>query len=212
MYIPPFNEEKRLPVIHDLMRHHPLATLVTMTDKGLFATHLPMVLHAEEGEYGTLRGHISKANLQGRATHADIDALAIFAGPRHYISPTWYPSKHEDPRTVPTWNYAVVHAYAPIAFIEDSSWLLTHLETLTSIHEATSPKPWKITDAPADYIVGQSRGIIGIELPIRTIQGKWKVSQNRTQADRAGVAEGLADLNTPEALAMKALVLEKPDL
>jgi len=206
MYIPPFNEEKRLPVIHDLMRRHPLATLVTMTEQGLFATHLPLVLHAEEGEFGMLRGHISKANLQGRSTNADIAALAIFAGPQHYISPNWYPTKHEDPRTVPTWNYAVVHAYAPITFIEDASWLLTHLETLTAIHEASSPKPWKITDAPANFIAGQAKGILGIELPIRSLEGKWKVSQNRNQADRNGVTEGLTVVATPEALAMKALV------
>jgi len=210
MYIPSFNEEKRLPVIYELMRVHPLATLVTMTEAGLFATHLPLVLHAEEGEFGMLRGHISKANLQGRSTNADVDALAIFAGPHHYISPNWYPTKLEHHKTVPTWNYAVVHAYAPIHFIEDPAWLLTHLETLTNIHEATSPKPWKITDAPADYIAGQAKGIIGIELPIRSIEGKWKVSQNRNQADRKGVVEGLADLGTPEALAMKTLVLEKP--
>lgn len=210
MYIPPFNEEKRLPVIHGLMRHHPLATLVTMTGSGLFATHLPLVLHADEGEFGVLRGHISKANLQGRTTDAAVEALAIFAGPEHYITPNWYPSKHDDPKTVPTWNYAVVHAYAPIRFIEDAAWLLTHLETLTNLHEAASPRPWKITDAPAEYIAGQARGIVGIELPIRSLEGKWKVSQNRTRADRTGVAEGLAELDTPEALAMKALVLEKP--
>jgi transcriptional regulator len=206
MYIPSFNEEKRLPVIHELMRAHPLATLVTMTATGLFATHLPMVLHAEEGEHGTLRAHISKANLHGRSTNADVDALAIFAGPHHYITPNWYPTKHEHHKTVPTWNYAVVHAYGPIDFIEDPAWLLTHLETLTNIHEATSPRPWKITDAPADYISGQARGIIGIELPIRTLEAKWKVSQNRNAADRHGVAEGLAELNNPESLAMKSLV------
>jgi len=210
MYMPPFNEEKRLPVLHELMRTHPLATLVTMTEKGLFATHLPLVLHAEESEHGTLRGHISRANLQGRSTNADVDALAIFAGSQHYISPIWYPSKHDDPATVPTWNYVVVHAYAPIHFIDDPTWLHTHLETLTNIHEAASPKPWKITDAPADYIAGQARGIIGIELPIRTLEGKWKVSQNRTLADRTGVAQGLSDLGTPEALAMKTLVQQMP--
>lgn len=206
MYIPPFNEEKRLPVMHALMRAHPLATLATMTEKGLFATHLPLVLHADEGEFGTLRGHISKANLQGRSTNSDVDALVIFAGPQHYISPNWYPSKHDDPGTVPTWNYAVVHAYAPITFIEDAAWLHTHLESLTTIHEAASAKPWKMTDAPADYIAGQAKGILGIELPVLSIEGKWKVSQNRSKVDRTGVADGLSELGTPDALAMKALV------
>jgi transcriptional regulator len=206
MYIPPFNEEKRLPVIHDLMRAHPLATLITMTEQGLFATHLPLVLHADEGEFGSLRGHISKANLQGRSTNADVDALVIFAGPHHYISPNWYPTKLDDHKTVPTWNYAVVHAYAPITFHEDAAWLLTHLETLTTIHEAASLKPWKLTDAPAGYIAGQAKGIVGIELPIRSIEGKWKVSQNRNAADRDGVVRGLDDLATPEAAAMSALI------
>ena len=210
MYIPPFNEENRLPVLHELMRTHPLATLVTMTGHGLFATHLPMVLHAEEGEFGALRGHISKANLQGRDTNPEMDALALFSGSQHYITPNWYPSKHDDPKTVPTWNYAVVHAYGPIRFVEDPAWLLTHLETLTTIHEAASPKPWKITDAPSNYIAGQIKGIVGIEIPIRTLEGKWKVSQNRSKADRSGVAEGLMALGTEDATAMSGLVAEKP--
>jgi transcriptional regulator len=206
MYIPPFNEEKRLPVLHELIRTHPLATLVSMTTSGLFATHLPMVLHPEEGEYGTLRGHISRANLHGRTMLPEIESLAIFAGPQHYISPNWYPAKQEHHKVVPTWNYVAVHAYGLITFIEDPAWLLTHLATLTSLHEAASPQPWKITDAPADYIAGQARGIIGIEFPIRTLEGKWKVSQNRSRADRTGVAEALTALDTPESLAMKALV------
>ena len=206
MYTPAFNEEKRLPVLHDHMRAHPLATLVTLTTSGLVATHLPIILYPEPGEYGIIRGHISKANHQGRDTVASVDALAIFAGPHHYITPSWYPTKQQHGKTVPTWNYVTVHAYGPLRLVEDESWLHAHLEALTDIHESTSPKPWKITDAPADYIAGQARGIIGIEIPIHRLGGNWKVSQNRNEADRAGVALGLAALDTPESLAMQALV------
>jgi transcriptional regulator len=130
----------------------------------------------------------------------------IFAGAQHYISPNWYAAKAEHGRVVPTWNYVVVHAYAPVRFADDAGWLMAHLETLTTIHEGQMAKPWKVADAPAEYVAGQARGIVGVELPISRIEGKWKVSQNRSAADRAGVAEGLEQIATAEALAMRALV------
>lgn len=208
MYIPKLNEEHRLPVIHALIAAHPLATLVTLGASGLIATHLPMFLHNDGSEFGVLQGHIARANSQWRDLNSSVDALAIFAGHQHYISPNWYPGKKEHGKEVPTWNYAVVHAYGPLRVIEDESWLLPFLHRLTDTHEAASPVPWKVSDAPQDYIHAMMKAIVGVELPIRRLEGKWKISQNRTEQDRQGVAQGLSQINSPASLAMKALVEE----
>jgi transcriptional regulator len=208
MYIPKHNEEKRVPVMHSLIASSPLGTLVTLGASGLFATHIPMLLEDDGTEFGVLRGHISRANPQWRDFVPTVDALAIFAGHQHYITPNWYPETKEHGREVPTWNYVVVHAYGPLTVIQDEHWLLTNVEKLTNIHEAGSPVPWKISDAPEDYIKSQLRGIVGLEIPIQRLLGKWKVSQNKTERARNGIIEGLAELNTPESLAMKALVEE----
>lgn len=210
MYIPKANEEKRIPVMRELIAAHPLATLVTLGAAGLFATHLPMMLEDDGSEFGMLQGHIARGNLQWREFSSDVDALAIFAGPQHYISPNWYPGKKEHGKEVPTWNYAVVHAYGPLKVIEDESWLLAFLTRLTEIHEANSPVPWKVSDAPAEFIHSMMKAIVGVELPIRRMEGKWKVSQNRTVADRQGVVEGLTKIDSPASLAMRSLV-EKVD-
>ncbi|MCU1322402.1 MAG: FMN-binding negative transcriptional regulator [Acidobacteriaceae bacterium] len=211
MYIPRVNEETRLPVLHALMRAHPLAALVSVGVNGLFATHLPMVVveDADGQGLGTLQGHISRANPQWREFVADVDALAIFAGPQHYISASWYPGKLQDGEEVPTWNYAVVHASGLLRIVEDPDWLLAHLTSLTDIHEAGSAEPWKVSDAPADFVRTQMRGIVGLELPIRKLEGKWKVSQNRNEQDRQAVVEGLERLGTADALVMKGLVERK---
>jgi transcriptional regulator len=195
--------------MHALIESQPFATLVTMSNSGLFASHLPMVLAPGEGIYGTLRGHLSRANNQWRDLSPSVEALAIFSGDHHYISPNWYPEKAEDGKVVPTWNYAVVHAYGPLKIIEDPAWLLSHLTSLTTQHEAPSTNPWHISDAPADYIASQIKGIVGIELPISRIEGKWKVSQNKSDRTRLAVEQGLEDLHTPEALAMRDLVRGK---
>ncbi len=192
--------------MHALMVAHPLATFVTMGASGLIASHIPMVLADDGSEFGVLRAHISRANPQWKEFTPTVDALAIFAGHQHYITPNWYPGTKEHSKEVPTWNYAVVHAYGPLKVIQDEDWLRTNVEKLTDIHEAHSPKPWKVSDAPADFIRTQLRGIVGLELPIRRLQGKWKVSQNRNEDDRKGVIEGLAELDTPESIAMKDLV------
>ena len=206
MYIPKANEEKRLPVLHELMTAHPLATLITLNASGLIASHIPLVFEADGSEFGMLRGHISRANTQWRDGDSSVETLAIFAGPQHYITPSWYPAKAEHGKVVPTWNYAVVHAYGPLSWIEDPVWLMAHLETLTSIHEGQFSQPWKVGDAPADFIQALAKGIIGLELPITRLEGKWKVSQNRSMEDREGVAHGLAALDSPESLAMRTLV------
>jgi transcriptional regulator len=209
MYIPRHNEEKRPSVMQALMVSHPLATLVTLGSDGLFASHIPMVFEADGSEFGVLKGHISRANAQWRDFTPAVDALAIFAGPQHYVTPSWYFENGEHAREVPTWNYAVVHAYAPLKVVEDKQWLLAHVSTLTNIHEAGFPVPWKVSDPPEDFIGSLLQGIIGLELSIRRLEGKWKVSQNRTASARQGVIDGLAKLNTPDSLAMKALVEER---
>jgi transcriptional regulator len=209
MYIPRANEETRIPVLHDLIRAEPLAALVTMGADGLFASHIPMVLEADATPFGILRGHVSRANLQWRDHDPAVDALAIFSGPQHYITPNWYPSKREDGKQVPTWNYVTVHAYGTLQAIHDAGWLMKHLEALTDQSEAGVSTPWKVSDAPADFIQTLLKGIVGFELPIKRLEGKWKVSQNRTADDRRGVVEGLAELNTPESLEMKALVTKR---
>jgi transcriptional regulator len=209
MYIPHANEEKRIPVLHQLIHAEPLAALVTLTSTGLLATHLPMVLESTPDTFGILRGHVSRANPQWRDLNAAVDALAIFSGPQHYITPTWYPGTYEHGKEVPTWNYVVVHAYGPLQIIHDEHWLLTHLEQLTAQSEVDVPTPWKPSDAPADFIRTLLHGIVGFELPIHRLEGKWKVSQNRTSAEKQGVLEGLTALDTPASLTMKNLVAER---
>lgn len=209
MYIPRFNEETRLDVMHALIESQPFAALVTTGSTGLIASHIPMVLNRTEGPHGTLRCHLSRANKQGRDLTPSVEALAIFSGAHHYISPSWYPEKAEDGKVVPTWNYAVVHAYGPIPLVEDPTQLLAHLNALTTQHESGFATPWQVSDAPADYIASQMKGIIGIEIPITRIEGKWKVSQNKSESTLRAVEQGLEDLNTPEALAMRDLVRGK---
>jgi transcriptional regulator len=208
MYIPRAHKEDRIPVLHKLMEDQPFASLITMASSGLFASHIPMVLE-QSGPMGRLRGHISRANSQWRDYSPSVEALAIFAGPQHYITPSWYPEKQETGKVVPTWNYVVVHAYGYLKVIEDGEWLMAHLESLTNIQEAGSPVPLKVGDAPADYVASLTKGIVGLEMSIERLEGKWKVSQNRSEQDRSGVARGLAELNTADSLAMKALVEER---
>jgi transcriptional regulator len=206
MYIPKFNEETRTPVLHALMRERPLASLVTVGRSGLFASHLPMVLDDHVAPLGLLRCHVSRANAQWKNFDPAVEALAIFSGAGHYISPNWYAEKQETGKVVPTWNYAVVHAYGHLKVIEDTDWLRAHVESLVAIHEAGSAKPWKVSDAPAEYVASQLRGIVGFEMKIERLEGKWKVSQNRSESDRRGVVEGLEALGSDEAEEMARLV------
>jgi transcriptional regulator len=209
MYIPRPNEETRLPVLHGLIEAEPLAALVTFTSKGLVASHIPMVLDRSTSGFGILRGHVARPNEQWRTFDASVEALAIFAGPQQYITPNWYPEKQEHGKVVPTWNYIVVHAYGPLTAHEEPEWLMPHLEQLVAQNEAAFPSPWKITDAPADYVRSQMKGIVGLELPITRLEGRWKLSQNRSARDKQGVIDGLAELDTPGSRAMKDLVIER---
>jgi len=181
MYIPDHFREDRPEVLRDAVRHIGFATLVT---EGLEANHLPMLL-----EGNVLRGHVARANPVWKK--GDGDALAVFLGPHAYISPNWYPSKAETGKAVPTWNYIAVHARGRMRWIDDAEWLRAHGGELSATHEAGRDVPWMISDAPAGYIDSMLRGIVGFELSIQMLEGKWKLSQNRDEADRAGTREGL---------------------
>ena len=204
MYLPKSFEEDRLPVLHDAIRAAGLATLVTVTAAGPVASHIPMLLDAGSGERGTLLGHIARVNPQWRETIAGTPALAIFLGPDAYVSPTWYPSKQATGKVVPTWNYIAIHAYGPPAFFDDAGRLRDVVARLTNRQEAGRPAPWSIADAPSDYIASQLRAIVGVALPIERLEGKWKLSQNRPEADRAGVIAGLGEASDDRTKALHA--------
>jgi len=181
MYVPDHFREDRPDVLHDAVRRIGFATLVT---QGLDANHLPMLL-----QDGVLRGHVARANPVWKAGAGE--ALAIFLGPHAYVSPNWYPSKAETGKAVPTWNYITVHARGTIAWIQDADWLRAHVTALSETHERPRENPWSVGDAPASYVDAMLRAIVGFELAVTDIQGKWKLSQNRDDADRAGVRDGL---------------------
>ncbi|HEV7913295.1 MAG TPA: FMN-binding negative transcriptional regulator [Albitalea sp.] len=202
-------DEDRLDVLHALMRSHPLATLVTPTSTELLVDHLPLRLDAGDGPFGTLRGHVSRGNPLWRSLPGHVPSVAVFQGPQAYVSPSWYPSKHADGKAVPTWNYAVVHAHGVPRAIEDPQWLLQQLTLLTDQHESFQALPWKVSDAPRDFIDRLLGAIVGIEMPVTQLRGRWKVSQNRPLADRLGVAAGLQSRDGDEAQAMAALVMQR---
>ena len=189
MYQPPHFREDRLEVQHGLIRAHPLGLLVTAGPDGLVANPVPFLIDPGEGA-GTLRAHVARANGQWRELEAVADCLVVFQGPQDYVTPSWYATKRETGKVVPTWNYATVHAWGRPRVIEDPAWLARQTHDLTRAMEEPRPAPWAVEDAPADYIAGQVRGIVGIEIPIARIQAKWKMSQNRSAADQAGVVAG----------------------
>jgi transcriptional regulator len=197
--------ETRIEVMHALIRAHPLATLVTVSGGVAEANHLPLLVDSDPMPNGSLRGHVARANPLWRQV-PEGEVLAVFQGPQAYVTPSWYPSKHEHGKVVPTWNYAVVHVRGPLVVHDDREWLRDLVSRLTDAREAGLPRPWGVGDAPADYVDRMLEAIVGIEIPVASIEGKWKVSQNRQPADRAGVAAGLRTAGDPGALAMAALV------
>ncbi len=209
MHTPKHFEEPRIEVLHELIRKQSLATLVVMGSSGLNANHIPLYLSGEPGPLGTLRGHVSRSNPVWKDFDAAIEALAIFSGPEAYITPNWYATRRETGQAVPTWNYVVVHAQGPLRVIEDPAWLRAHVEELTRHKESGFPEPWTMADAPSDYIARLLAGIVGLEMPVTRIEGKWKVSQNQPEANRRGVVAGLEASGDPHAPAMAALVRER---
>jgi transcriptional regulator len=198
-----------LAEIHALMRARPFAALVSSSGSlGLYGTHLPTVLK-NEGQFGTIECHLSRANPHWKDLAEGGEALMIFQGPDGYITPNWYPTKAQTGKSVPTWNYAIVHAYGRPAIMKEKEWLLRHVTELSNQQERTEAEPWKVSDAPESYIDVMLRGIVGFRFEITRLEGKWKMSQNREAQDRAGVVEGLKaratgdDLEIAEAVASK---------
>jgi transcriptional regulator len=191
MYLPSHFAEPRVEVLHEAIRDAGLATLVTTGAEGLDASHLPLLLLPEPGPLGRLVGHVARANPQWRTTPEGSAALAIVLGPDAYVTPSWYPSKRETGRVVPTWNYVAIHVHGTVRFFQEQERLLDIVTRLTDRHERGRPLPWKVADAPPDYLDGMLKGIVGVELTITRIEGKWKASQNRSESDRRGVEEGL---------------------
>ncbi len=190
MYLPKHFEQHDPAALHGLMREHPLATLVTLGSDGPTADHIPLEFIATEGAHGLLRGHVARANPLWQQA-AGRPVLAVFCGPQAYITPSWYPSKAATHKVVPTWNYTVVHVHGVLRAVDDAPWLRALVGGLTDHHEAPRAQPWAVSDAPDDYVQQMLRAIVGIEIPVTRLVGKWKISQNRSETDRLGVADGL---------------------
>ncbi len=205
MYTPRAFREERIEVLHRAMRDIAAAAIVGFGAEGLRATHVPIVVDAEPEPLGTLRCHFNRANPQAREAASGGELLAIFQGPQGYISPSFYPSKQETGEVVPTWNYIAIHAYGTATAHEDPGWLRAHLAELTGRHEKNRALPWKVTDAPEAYIERMCQAIVGFEIKLTRIEGKWKLSQNKTDTDRAGVIAGLRAEGDPASLAMAEL-------
>ena len=207
MYQPPAFREDRIEVQHALIRAHPLGLLSTAGPGGLIANPFPFLLDSQASEVGdaskggdasgeglgTLRLHIARANPQWRELEAVEECLVVFQGPQDYVTPSWYATKRETGKVVPTWNYATVHAWGRPRIMNDDAWLRRQIEDLTGSRESQRTEPWQVGDAPENFIAAQMRGIVGVEISILRIEGKWKMSQNRPEADRAGVIAGFRE-------------------
>jgi transcriptional regulator len=208
MYQPPHFREDRLEVQHDLIRAHPFGLLITAGAGGLVANPIPFIVDLNASERGTLQGHLARGNGQWSDLASVDECLVVFQGPQEYISPSWYPTKQETGKVVPTWNYVTVHVWGRPRVIEDVDWLRAQIEALTALREGPRATPWRVSDAPETFVAAQLKGIVGVEVPISRIEGKWKVSQNRPEADRAGVVRGLRAQGTASD-AMADLVAER---
>jgi transcriptional regulator len=199
MYMPKHFVETRAEVLHGLMRDYPFATVVANATDGLVANHLPFELVE-----GVLHGHVARGNELVRMDGAEV--LLVFRGPDGYISPNWYQTKHETGREVPTWNYAVVHVHGRLKVVDDAAWLRRLLDTLTDHHEAGQPQPWKVGDAPEDHIEKSLKAIVGLEIAIERLEGKFKLSQNHPARNRAGVVAGLRERDDDGDVELAALM------
>lgn len=204
MYLPEAFREERREVQFALIQAHPLGLLISDGDSGLLANFVPFVAYPTEGAAGVLRAHVARANPQWRELAGE--CLVVFRGPQAYISPTWYATKAQTHQVVPTWNYATVHVWGQPRVVEDAGWLRRQVGDLTEAHERTQPKPWQVADAPEPYIARQLKAIVGIEITISRVEGKWKMSQNRSECDRRGVQEGLLQGGAAEPAAVAKLI------
>jgi transcriptional regulator len=202
VYVPPLFKEDRIDVLHDAIRRTGLAALVTLAADGLIASHVPMLLDPDPAPYGTLIGHLARPNPQARDAVPGVQALAIFQGPDVYITPSWYATKRENGKVVPTWNYVAIHAHGPVEFFDDTERLRDVVTRLTEREEQARADPWAVSDAPAAFIDGMLKGIVGFALPIARLEGKWKMSQNRPAQDRAGVVAGLEQQGREDVAAL----------
>ena len=198
--------------MHDLIRKYSLATLVTLSADGLNANHIPLHIAAGLSLYGTLKGHVARSNAMWKDFASNVDVLAIFQGPEAYISPSWYATKVDTGKVVPTWNYAVVHAYGRLEIHEDPLWIREQMESLTQEKEGNFHHPWSVSDAPQDFTEKLIGAVVGIEIPITKLLGKWKVSQNQPVQNRHGVIEGLQGMqNNPGYMMADLVKLEGSD-
>ena len=206
MYVPRHFAETRVEVLHELIRRHPLGTLVVAAPEGLEASHVPFEIDAEPAPFGTLRCHVARANPIWQQIAADRPVLVVFQGEAGYVSPSWYAGKQENGKVVPTWNYAAVHASGIAKAIQDAAWLRRMVEDLTNRHEQGRTDPWQVSDAPADYVEKLLGAIVGIEIAVTRMLGKWKFSQNRPAADRQGVIAGLERDGTAAQIDVAAVI------
>jgi transcriptional regulator len=193
MYIPAHFEQPDIGTMHELIRAYPLATLVTLSSNGLNANHIPLHLSVDASPFGVLTGHVARANPIWSDLASEVEVLAVFQGPNAYISPSWYATKQETGKVVPTWNYSAIHAYGTLRIIDDAAWLRAQLGMLTADHEAAFAEPWAVSDAPADFTDKLIEAVIGIEISITRLQGKWKVSQNQPPRNQASIMQGLTE-------------------
>ena len=208
MYQPPHFREDRLDVQHRLIFSHSLGLLISAGPGGLQANYVPFLIDAAGSERGTLRAHLARANPQLKELESVTECMVVFQGPQQYISPSLYPTKQETGKVVPTWNYITVHAWGRPQVIEDAAWVRNQVEDLTRHKEEPRAAPWHVSDAPEPFVAAQLKGIVGLEIPIARIEGKWKVSQNRPAVDQAGVVAGLQGEGGDAAI-MAAEVLER---
>jgi transcriptional regulator len=206
MYLPPAFAETDVAKLHEAIRDSGLPILVTLAADGLIASHVPMMIDPEPAPYGTLLGHLAAANPQAEPPTPGSEALAIFTGPDAYVSPNWYKTRRETGKVVPTWNYVAIHAYGTLELFDDAASLRALVARLTGLHEAALPEPWKVDDAPETFVQSQLKGIVGFRLPIKRLQGKWKMSQNRSPADREGVKQALSQESDPLKQTVAALI------
>ena len=209
LYTPPAFRVDELPLLLDHIARTGLATFITAGADGPIVSHVPLVHEPSETGMGRLIGHLARANPQWQNTDQSKPALAVFMGPDAYVSPSWYPSKAEHGRVVPTWNYAVVHVRGVLTFFEDAEWLRAAVERLTHHHEGRRTDPWQVSDAPERFVAGQLKGIVGFEIAIASMEGKYKLSQNRSEPDREGVIAGLADEGDAGSIATRALMCRR---